>query len=536
MSKQKLPEKPQASIAVPPMASLETPNAFKVNNLTLGLLTLGAALFYAFYSTRSDGFYQQDEAGHFISMLDFWHNPNVILSNWAKPGYKLIYVVPALLGKNAVMLLNCIFAALSGLLAYKIADKMGSRRPLLAMILLVTQPLWVALSFRNYSEIPSSFLLALAVYLHLIDKRFWAALVASYICTIRQEFIPILAVYGVYLLYTRHFVIAFSLALFPLLQNVWGGIVFNDYLYLWNQVFGASEGLKDAYPRQGFDHYWVTSIVVFGAGAVVLLVAYVGTQILQRKQPAYLLLVPILLYILINSLFNWQGVHIGPATGGNLRYMLFLSPLVAVLGALAADEYEQMPDRWRIVYFLLPLAIVVGVYLNYKHNYVVLTDEADSKPLLGVMLISIALLVPLSAYWQTISMGLILFFIAAINTSAIKLSDEDTACREAARWYKQNEAAYKGKELYVNHVMFFYFLEKTRGDFQPEPKYVTTDAEMQQMPKGSLVVWDSHYAYRPSRNTGLNIDYFINKPDQYTPIQQFLTPQQNFGIVLLERK
>jgi 4-amino-4-deoxy-L-arabinose transferase-like glycosyltransferase len=155
----------------PTAAAVSAATHFKVNNLTLWLCTLAVALFYAFYSTRSNGFYQQDEAGHFISMLDFWHQPNIILSNWAKPGYKLIYVVPTLLGKNAVRILNCIFAAMTGFLAYRIAEKLGSNRPMIAFLLLITQPLWVSLSFRNYSEIPSAFLLALAVYLHVIQLR-----------------------------------------------------------------------------------------------------------------------------------------------------------------------------------------------------------------------------------------------------------------------------------------------------------------------------------------------------------------------------
>lgn len=532
-NKQEVPPPPAATFQA---TAQPNKDIFQVNALTLALLTLCTGLFYAYYSTRSDGFYQQDEAGHFISMLDFWHQPSSILSNWAKPGYKLIYVLPALLGKNVVMLLNCFFAAMSGWLAYKIAEKLGSRKPLLAMILLVTQPLWLALSFRNYSEIPSAFLLTLAVYLQLLDKRWLAALVASYICTIRQEFIPILGLYGLYALYRKDWLVVVMLTVFPLLQNLWGGLLYNDPLYLLHQVLGTSEGIQDAYPRQGFDHYWRTSVVIFGAGAVTLLVAYIGTQVLQRKQPVYLLLAPVLLYMLVNSIFNWQAVHFGPSTGGNLRYMLFVAPLVAVLGTLAVDEYEQMPDRWRIAYFLVPLAIVVALYLNHKHNYVLLQEESDPKPLMGVMLAAVVLLLPMSAMVKTSVFGVVLLFNVYINSSPMKMSDEDRTCRDVANWYKQNQAQFKDKLLYVNHVMFFYFLEKTRADLNPEPKTITNEADMQAAPKGSFVFWDSHYGFRPNLKRGVNIDYFLNKPTEYTPLQQFITPQQNFGFIILEKK
>jgi hypothetical protein len=207
-----------------------------------------------------------------------------------------------------------------------------------------------------------------------------------------------------------------------------------------------------------------------------------------------------------------------------------------VLGALALDEYEKMADRWRIVYFLLPLLIVIGVYLNYQHNYVVLTDEPDKKPLVGAMLIAVALLIPVSAYLQTLIFGIVLVFNMSINISAIKLADEDKTCKEAAQWYLKNESQYKGKQMYANHVMLFYFMERTRGDFSPEPKYVTTEADMEKMPSGSIILWDSHYAYRPSRNSGVNIDYFAKQPDKYALLQQFVTPQQNFGVIVLQKK
>ena len=52
---------------------------------------------YAF-SFYSDGFYQGEEGAHYINMKMFWENPSVILGNWAKTGWKLLYIFPVLLG------------------------------------------------------------------------------------------------------------------------------------------------------------------------------------------------------------------------------------------------------------------------------------------------------------------------------------------------------------------------------------------------------------------------------------------------------
>jgi hypothetical protein len=134
---------------------------------------------------------------------------------------------------------------------------------------------------------------------------------------------------------------------------------------------------------------------------------------------------------------------------------------------------------------------------------VALTDEPDKKPLVGAMLIVVALLVPVSAYLQTLIFSIVLIFNMSISISAIKLADEDKACKEAVQWYLPNESQYKGKQMYANHVMLFYFMERTRGYFSPEPKYVTTEADMEKMPSGSIILWGSHYDFMKRNIIGI---------------------------------
>ena len=54
------------------------------------LVTLLLMLLYFAYSFKSKGYYQQDEANHYLSMLRFWYDPAAIMGNWAKPGYKIL--------------------------------------------------------------------------------------------------------------------------------------------------------------------------------------------------------------------------------------------------------------------------------------------------------------------------------------------------------------------------------------------------------------------------------------------------------------
>ena len=133
--------------------------------------TLGVAAIYYLYSGRSEGFYQHDEAAHFLNMLDFWRQPSLILDNWAKPGYKIIFVLPALLGHRAAIMLQCVIAASACYLSARLADILGSPRPALSFLLLAFQPLWLQLSFCSYSLLNSWSKLG-AMRRNKIDRNF----------------------------------------------------------------------------------------------------------------------------------------------------------------------------------------------------------------------------------------------------------------------------------------------------------------------------------------------------------------------------
>lgn len=501
----------------------------------LWIATGALALLYFGYSLKSKGFYQQDEANHFLSMLRFWYDPQAIMGNWAKPGYKVLYVLTALGGQKLVYLQNSLFAAFTCFFAYKASEKLGASNPWIAFILLATQPLWISLSFRNYSEFPTAFMLALGFYFYAQNRMLPAAILAGWVCTIRQEFYPIAAAFGVFLLVKKHWIPAFSIALLPIIQHLAGYYFTGDPLYLYNQILGASGSLKDAYPRQGFDHYFLTSAVVFGPIALTLFVAFLGQMALRKKIEQPVLLTATLGYFLINCVFNWQEVEIGPATGGNLRYMCIISPLVAVAGALAMDSIKALPERYKLAFVLIPFLILVGAFLTYKHNFVTLTEENDNLPLVGALFASLVLFLPVSALVQTSIFGVLCAFMALVSVKAVPLSPEDKTCQTVARWYQQNASLVQGKPLYNTHIMFYYYMGKVEKQFTPEPIAIADTATMEKAPVGSIVLWDSHYGYRPNFKRGVPYEYFAQS-GKYQELSVFQAEDNRFATVIFEKK
>jgi hypothetical protein len=538
--KKKQPSSPTITANDAPNSEVTMPTleSFTVTPQLLWGLTATVAFVSFILFNFNTGFYQQDEAAHFVSMLEFWNNPNSILSNWAKPGYKLVYAVPALFGKTVVALLNSIFAAASCYLAYKMAEKMGSKLPLLAFLLLATQPLWISLSFRNYSEVIAAFLLIILLYLYLNEKYIFSALFASYICFIRQEFYPFLGLYFLWLAYRKQFVPAILLWVFPLVHHAWGVVVTGDWLYLLHQIVGTSTKIGDAYPRAGFQHYFRFFVVIYGSICTVLLVMYLSAMAVQRKRPNYVILLPVLLYFLMYCIFNIQTVKIGPSSAGNLRYLIIIAPLIAVFAALGVEEYQNAKQKVAILAVAGLLTLLVAVFMTYDHNFIKFNEEVrDWKPLIGVFFTVLIVLFPLTAKQYTYSLGGIALFIALITFKALKMTEEDKMCQSIALWYEDYEKKNgTPPQVIFQHDMISYFLGKPKGSFKPAVQNMDS-VNVEKAPKGSLMIWDSHYSYRPElRKTSIQHTFFLNRPEQYNVITELITQDQRFGVLIVYKK
>ena len=123
-------------------AASKPTTTWRLDTAKLLMLTVLVAAVYCLYSLFSKGLYQHDEAAHFLNMRTFWHDPNAILGNWAKTGYKILFVPIALLGPTAVLIANCLVSAFCCYFAYRLAETLNSDMPLLAFIFL---------GYRNFS-------------------------------------------------------------------------------------------------------------------------------------------------------------------------------------------------------------------------------------------------------------------------------------------------------------------------------------------------------------------------------------------------
>lgn len=522
------------------------------------ILSALSALAYYFYSTKSPGYYQHDEIAHYFSMLEFWDDPNTILGNWAKTGYKLVYVIPALLGSKFLLLLNCLVSAFTVWLTYKTASLFTKKYALLAALLLATQPFWIELSFRNYADSFSGLVLLGAVFFHYKNKLIPAALLLSYGCLIRQEFYIIGVVYGVYHLLNKKWAPAFLLALFPVLYNFWGYLHTGELLYLIEDTRKTSEVYADQFGKHGFFHFWRTSFVYWGPVVVTLGVLFFSILIGNYKKekarkifelnPVFIW-VPLAIYFLLHSLFNWEALSL--AASPNLRYMNAIGPLAAILGAIGLEAWPALKDKRTPYLISLGGFLLLAVaFMAYKDNGVVLLSEEEQS--FGPWLIALATVVLLLVKLEYKTLSLILAALSLVGGVSLlqpkKFGEEDKTMKNMVKWL-----AKEGKDqqhVLTNHTLFQYFYEKEEGHAHPHQTSIDS-AYVHEAPVGSVLIIDSHYSLRkdfPAPSTQIRDNYLqtrdfsqaINAIIQenngdYQVINQFTSADQRFGAIVLEK-
>ena len=465
------------------------------------IISAVAALGYFLYSKKSVGYYQHDEIAHLMNMYEFWDNPAAILGNWPKTGYKLVYALPALLGTKFLVWLNCAFAALGSFLAYKTVTVFDRRYALLAAVLVATQPMWIELSFRNYADSFSGILLVAALLAHYKERWIIAGLILSFGTLVRQEFFLIAIPYGLYLLAQRRWLAAVLMGSFPFLYNLWGAVVTGDPLYLISSSKETSDLYGEQFSRHGFFHFWRMSFVVWGAVTTVLAVLFTSIVINATRQKKlkevfeknpYFALIPVLIYLLIHSLFNWDAIAIGASP--NLRYMNAIGPVLAVMAVLGITAWDKVKSDSKLHLGVLAVTLILyAMFAAYGHNGVVLTEESDYSLFFFGVLCVVFLLINLASISKVMVFSGLAMISGFLPLQPKKLSPEDESIAQIVKWIGKEKKDHA--TLFTNHNVVPYYYDKQLGQL-PEDMKSLDSAAIVNAPVGSLLIVESHYSLR----------------------------------------
>lgn len=497
------------------------------------------ALLYFWFSQGSTGFYQDDEIGHYRNIRQFWGDPFSIMGNQPKPGWKILLVVPGFFGFTGVALAHCLITALTVVMTYKLGRAMRMKNASFAAFFLAAQPLYLQLSFRSYSEITAALFIVLSLYFYYREHWILAALASSYVFSIRQEFALVSIGLGVIFLMRRQWIPFLALAWMPVVLALIGWIATGTPTWLFDDMQRIGLGVE--VPHKPFWHYFETYVYMVGPVVLPLLVLgywkvfFPAARIREQISEHGFLFFTYTVMFAWAVISAWDVPNFG-ANPGHWRYLLSIAPLTAIYAAKGANAiFENRTPA--VNYAILSLFSLLSVlFLARDTNGFVLVEQSrydHVAVIFGILIVyaAYASLRMLNAWGVTI---LLLVTLVGFTIHAEKprtLDNEAGTVKQAAEWYLDQPAEFQRRALYGNHVLFRYFADIDINDKNRDRSLRIETLE--RAGDGSVIIWDSHYG---NSQFGGNVPMeFFQQSPHYKLLQQFVAPDQGFGILVFEK-
>lgn len=499
------------------------------------LIPILAILYYS-YRKIAIGFYQDDEVAQYINMLNFWQDPWVILGNGPKPGYKIFMVIPAFISYDAVLIFNSLIAATTVYMTYVLIRTYKVSYAIIGALLLATQPLYVDLSFRSYSEIFTALCIVSFLILYKREKYLFSSLLLGYVYTIRQEIALLILVFAVIFSLRKQYVYAAALFIFPVIYNLLGFIKTGDIMFVLTEMQSVA-GLN--YKSQGLMHYFKVYIFIVGPICLSLfLLGFFGfindtskvKEYFKKYSEFYIIFISIFIIQMLTMVSD------GP-NPGNWRYLLHISPICAFFAAVGLNNLSI--KKFRSSNFIITgiFALMVLLFLSKATDGFILLEKAEYIKIIFVVLffiLTIALWSESKAKYLS-TLGIALIILAAVHLYFVepkKLSPENISVKETAEFLDTINDA-KDKEKLTNHTFILFYSNQYK---QNQKLFKKLDLKnLNEAPAGSYIVWESHYGYRPEFKNDVQLD-ILRDSTKYKFIKQLVSQDQRFGSFIFQKQ
>lgn len=491
-------------------------------------------LIYFWISNISQGFYQDDEIAQYLNAVKFKVDAFSILGNNPKPGWKIFLLLPAMIDYKAVIIFNALVASLAVFFTFKLLKEYELNYAFFGALLLAVQPLFFDLSFRTYSEIFTALLIVTFLILYKREQYLVSGLLIGYVFTIRQEIaIFALVLFAIYL-YRKKFIPALAIGVFPIIYNLLGLWKTGDPFFVLTEMQSVA---ALTYNSQGIFHYFKVYIFIIGPIALILFLQgffgfFADTKRYKEYIEKYLLFY--ILFVTVFAVQMYTMMSNGP-NPGNWRYLLHISPVAVFFATIGLNNLANKEFK-KIHYIITSLIFFVTLlFLSKESDGFKLLEINDYTKVIFIIIFFLAtLLIPSKdkvSYLNKLSLVLILasVFYLYVDFKPKKLSPENQTVKSIAEVI--NKDGLKGN-LYCNHSVLLFFLDNYRKEPQ---KYLPLNSNyLKDVPKGSILVWESHYGFRPEFNNDVKFEDLQNNPD-FKIINQYVSLDKRFVAYIIEK-
>ncbi|TWT40335.1 hypothetical protein RAS1_40430 [Phycisphaerae bacterium RAS1] len=292
--------------------------------LALGFTLAGLA--WSFWmAAYSNGTHHDDDLCHLQIARWSWDFPQYLLHEWGRPGFTVLYAIPAQLGWLPARLFSGILTAATALLAYDVARRQKVELAPLAAALVWLQPMVFTLSYTTLTETVMGFYLALAMSLFLRQRYAWSAAIVALAPLTRHEGVLFCGLWLVALLSRRR----------PprdWLWLTWAVLAHNVLSAIFLDDIPLVRYLRPTATDEYGSGTWWTMLTRWGvaAGGATVLLAIAGAPRTWRRSGGMLWITCGAAYFLAHTLFFRFGLF---ASGGYERFLVPIAPIVAVAAA-----------------------------------------------------------------------------------------------------------------------------------------------------------------------------------------------------------
>jgi tetratricopeptide (TPR) repeat protein len=117
----------------------------------------------------------------------------------------------------------------------------------------------------------------------------------------------------------------------------------------------------------------------------------------------------------------------------------------------------------------------------------------------------------------------------AVN-QPIPVHSEEVEVKKLAEWLQESENSLynENNRFYCSNSLLFYYMGIPSIGFKKEAKPITLK-NINASEIGDLIIWESHYGYRPKYRPGsLKDQYFSSRPNEFRFINQFIASDKRF--------
>jgi hypothetical protein len=427
------------------------------NNIFLVVVFFSLFILFLVISSISEGTLGgADDISHFKISKYSWKYPSLLLDHWGKPVFTLLSSPFAQFGYTGMRVFNIIAGLLTAFLCFRICRFADFKSPGLVVIFVCFTPVYFMLLLTGMTEILFSLVLVTALYF-VIKKRFiFSAIVLSFLPFVRNEGVVIFPVFII--LYTLRYkfkAIPFLLT-GVVIYSIVGYFYYHDFFWLANNLPYQGENI---YGHGQILHFIKATKVILGIPLAVLFVLglfivsfrfFAGDFRNETVQIEFLLILGAFIsYYVAHTYVWWKGI--GNSLGLE-RVIAGVCPLACIIAVKGSD-------------------FVVERILRFK--------------------------------WLKITgyIGLLYFIISTpfkVYQVPVPLNDNQQLIKVAAKWL--SESSYKNNKIfYYDPYVFFYLGVDPYDNSQTQEKVNNPAKPEENIPDGSIVVWDAHFGPNEGR-------------------------------------